>query len=208
MSGSLERLAAQAEAAPLFRTHGGIVLSSEGHAMMSRIREKLVPHSKGVKLILRAVLAAIMAAVAFLGVSVATAPSAAAVGCYGDYCSGQDPEATGCAAGAQTVASIQLNELRTALGGGQYWLHVGNLELRWSPTCRTNWARAIMHEPSGMTSIQVVQDTGYQQSLATQGWLPDTHPGTYWTPMIYSPVRACQGRMHGGNFQARNTVWV
>jgi hypothetical protein len=44
------------------------------------------------------------------GAAVSTAPTAGAapVSCWGDYCSGQDPMVTGCAADAVTVAAVQL----------------------------------------------------------------------------------------------------
>jgi len=48
------------------------------------------------------------------------------VGSYGDYCSGQDPEWTGCSADAVTVAQTP----------SRY----GILDLRWTNDCKTNWA--------------------------------------------------------------------
>lgn len=106
------------------------------------------------------------------------------VTCYGDYCSGQDPEATGCAKDAVTLEALQ-----TDTGGGR-------LELRWSATCKTNWARWQQY-PVGWClnctplSLVAVQDTGYTQKV---DWFEaGTSPNagdTYWTPMIYSPERA------------------
>lgn len=109
------------------------------------------------------------------------------VGCYGDYCSGKDPNKTGCAAGSQTLAAKDMSGAR--------------LELRWSPACKTEWARWIQY-PKGFKSdlptvISAVQDTGYTKSLSYDpGGLPSnpsssqTSGGitTSWTPMIYSPV--------------------
>lgn len=51
------------------------------------------------------------------------APAGAAT-CFGDYCSGRDPQTSGCAADAYTVASRPFQ----AAGGV--------LELRWSPSAR------------------------------------------------------------------------
>ncbi len=94
--------------------------------------------------------------------------------CYGDYCSGQDPESTGCSAGAYTVTSVGYNG--------------GTLEVRWSPTCQTNWSR-INVGWSGYFRIQ--QSTGYEQHYSGTN-------GTYWwTKMIYSPVLGC--RANAGN---------
>lgn len=106
------------------------------------------------------------------------------VTCYGDYCSGQDPESTGCAKDAVTIEA-----LATDTGGGR-------LELRWSQTCKTNWARWQQY-PTGWCmnctpiGLVAVQDTGYTQKV---DWFEaGTSPRegeTYWTPMIYSPTRA------------------
>ena len=97
-------------------------------------------------------------------------------GCYGDYCSGKDPGATGCSDDAVTVAWINLSGAR--------------LDLRWSPICKTNWARWQQY-PIGLksdipTALAAVQDTGYTQSIAYSINGPGV--GTTWTPMIYSPV--------------------
>jgi hypothetical protein len=113
------------------------------------------------------------------------AVAASNVTCYGDYCSGQDPKVTHCADDAVTFAAIADDK-----GSGL-------LDLRWSPTCKTEWARWQQY-PTGWCvvcaplMIRAVQDTGYAQVLEFQG---DDHPtataeagGTYWTPMIYSPV--------------------
>jgi hypothetical protein len=110
---------------------------------------------------------------------------AAAVSCYGDWCSGRDPQATGCANDAVTVASVDVTGAR--------------LELRWSPRCKTNWARYIQY-PRGWfmgnvpLELRAVQrDTGYTQrrSYGVNG----TGTGTTWSPMIYSPVRLVRAQM-------------
>lgn len=114
-----------------------------------------------------------------LGMTVVGAPAASAsVGCYGDYCSGKDPMSTGCANGAYTVSYKDLSGAR--------------IEIRWSPTCKTNWARWNQY-PIGFKSdilivLAAVQDTGYTQShnYGVNG----VPAGTYWSNMIYSPVHA------------------
>src|SRR4051812_9702530 len=55
---------------------------------------------------------------AVVGSVVATAPAAHAVTCYGDYCSGKDPQLSGCSADGVTVAAVDVSG--------------GRLELRWS----------------------------------------------------------------------------
>lgn len=117
-------------------------------------------------------------------VGLVQAAPAHAVSCYGDYCSGKDPEATGCSAGAVTVAWKDVTGAR--------------LELRWSATCKTNWARYIQY-PRGWfmgnvpLEMRAVQDTGYTQrkNYGVNG----TPEGATWTPMIYSPVRLVRAEM-------------
>ncbi|WBB77252.1 DUF2690 domain-containing protein [Micromonospora sp. WMMD882] len=101
-------------------------------------------------------------------------------GCYGDWCSGQDPEAMGCSAGAYTVASA--------------WAGSYLVELRWSPSCQTNWARI---GGSWTGPLWVVQSTGYKHSYSGSN-------GSYrWTAMIYSPSLACRAEA-GSTY----TAWV
>ncbi len=60
-------------------------------------------------------------------------PSALAARCSGYGCDGKDPIAMGCAGGARTVRSAPI------LGVGNNT--VGKVELRWSESCGTNWAK-------------------------------------------------------------------
>ncbi len=122
-----------------------------------------------------------------------------AVTCYGDYCSGQDPEITGCAQDAITVAYLDIPAAR--------------LELRWSDTCRTNWARYVQY-PRGWylgnvpLELRAVQDTGYTQRLdfdVNGNPTGDSHRivhnsdgeqvGPIWSPMIYSPVHLVRAEL-------------
>ncbi|WP_319054456.1 DUF2690 domain-containing protein [Streptomyces europaeiscabiei] len=130
----------------------------------------------------RSITAAVVAVAAAVCTPVVLASEAQAdVGCYGDYCSGQDPMATGCGNDAQTVAWKDLTGAR--------------LEMRWSPTCKTQWARYHQY-PRGWylggspIQLRAVQDTGYTQSYN----FPNAEAGggakdneTYWSPMIYTP---------------------
>jgi hypothetical protein len=113
-----------------------------------------------------------------LTASLVGATSASAVTCWGDYCSGKWPDATGCATGAVTTSARDFRG--------------GRLELRWSPTCKTNWARLQIYPGGFAYTLSAVQDTGYTQSVQWPAGTPS--PGTYWTPMIYSPVRLVQAR--------------
>jgi hypothetical protein len=73
----------------------------------------------------------------------------AAVTCYGDYCSGQDPHATHCEDDAFSVASAPVS-------GTPYVLN-----LRWSPTCKTNWAQ-LAGDPNPRW-IKAEKSTRYKQ---------------------------------------------
>jgi hypothetical protein len=115
------------------------------------------------------------------------ATPAQAVGCYGDYCSSTDPQATGCSADGQVVAA-------TDVYGGK-----ASLQLRWSPTCKTNWARLYIYPsnqwfPSGTLTAR--QSTGYVQNRS----IPSTQgERTHWTPQIYSPTRCVRAEYHSGS---------
>ncbi len=58
-----------------------------------------------------------------------TATPAFAAGCTGSSCVGKDPQALGCSSGAVSLASVR------PPGGGPAVI------LRWSSSCRANWAR-------------------------------------------------------------------
>jgi hypothetical protein len=52
--------------------------------------------------------------------------------CYGDACGGKDPNATGCSAGAQTLAEF----IMLGFGAHQY-----RVEMRYSSVCHASWTR-------------------------------------------------------------------
>jgi hypothetical protein len=131
---------------------------------------------------------AVLTTAGLLATASAGAPAAEAstVTCYGDYCSGEDPEATGCAEDADTIAWEDLPGAR--------------LEIRWSPTCKTNWARYQqyprgLHVGNAPLVLSAVQDTGYTQSLEYGIENPPPEGSTTWTPMIYSPVRPVRAEL-------------
>lgn len=120
-----------------------------------------------------ATVAALMFSAALVNV-----PSASAATCYGDYCSGVDPLSSGCANDAYTVATGYVYG-----SGGSAWV-----EIRWSPTCQTNWARA-----NGVTSnVRADQAGGYSQGYSTNN---GAHS---WSRMIYSPAKCVKAVRWGG----------
>ncbi|MGO3701912.1 MAG: DUF2690 domain-containing protein [Candidatus Saccharimonadales bacterium] len=113
------------------------------------------------------------------------APEAEAATCYGDWCSGQDPQAAGCAGDAFTTVSADLG--------------TGILEVRWSPSCQTNWARVTIY-PTGLRCVKesyldAIQEGGYTQSKVVPMTCNTYSSVNYWTPMIYSPVKRVKGRV-------------
>jgi len=76
---------------------------------------------------------ALVAMISVLGfVAVPAATASATPSCYGASCEGRDPSATNCVNDAYTILS------RNAVTPAGNW---GNLELRYSPSCYSNWVR-------------------------------------------------------------------
>lgn len=156
----------------------------------------------------------LLAAALVISASLAATPAQAADGCYGDYCSGRDPSTTGvgnvpCANDAKSVMHADLEVYRPDYPGAVTgsWVKVGDLDLRWSPWCQTNWARASMIADTTMIAVSVTQSTGYTMRRQTNGWWGGSSPGVYWTNMIYSPVAACRAWVEGGSFRTSSTGW-
>lgn len=103
------------------------------------------------------------------------------VTCYGDWCSGQDPNATHCADSATTLASVGVTDNNNQ--------NTGTLELRWSSVCKTKWARLNLWTSMQIIGVIATQSGGYQQEKYTRSWwgFGATNPGYYYTYMIYSP---------------------
>ncbi len=130
-------------------------------------------------------------------------------GCYGDWCSGKDPQTSGCGLDGRTASATSIELAAVVAGTDQrFWKKVATLELRWSPTCKTNWARLSVVDKNGISKLHVTQDTGYEQSKGTTGWYGDTYAGVFYTPMIYSPYARCRAWVSGGSFKVASTGWV
>jgi Protein of unknown function (DUF2690) len=107
--------------------------------------------------------------------------------------------ATGCDAGAETIGQRPIND---SLGN-----HLGYVELRWSPTCQTNWARVTStsgaSSPTHVLEVEIQrQSDGTYEDLDTEGDYSDAfsrggaggnggpvyHGVTsLYTDMLYSP---------------------
>ncbi|MFJ8477158.1 DUF2690 domain-containing protein [Kitasatospora sp. NPDC094011] len=82
---------------------------------------------------------------------------------------GQDPISSGCAADAITARSVPLN----ADGIGQ----VGTLELRYSPSCRTVWAR-VYSRGGNLWANVVRQKDNQREGCNSSSW--DSGAGQYY----------------------------
>ncbi|GIJ20015.1 DUF2690 domain-containing protein [Micromonospora lutea] len=92
--------------------------------------------------------------------SLLVATPANAATCSGTSCDGTDPASTGCSADAQNanVTDIMHNGVVVAV-----------LELRWSPSCRTNWGR-ISNRVSPQNEVRVWAYRGATKTVKTRGF--------------------------------------
>lgn len=127
---------------------------------------------------------------AIIGSAFLTAAPAQAVGCWGDWCSGQDPQGTHCSDDAFTLAADE------SYGTGAY------VELRYSQTCKTEWARVPRSHWTPGDTMGIVQDTGYSQGLSSgdEYWV--------WSRMIYSPKRFCRAWWNDYGWDYAQTAWA
>lgn len=102
---------------------------------------------------------------------------AQAAGCSGMGCDGQDPVQTGCANSAYTIASDYIYRLGIV---------IGRVDLRYSPTCETNWTRTISYMgPQTLDAVVTEEDIGYHLNEYL-----DNVTNVY-TDMIYAPSPIC-----------------
>lgn len=178
-----------------------------GQQLMQESRETSRPPSR----LKRALVAGVAAVSAVAGINIATTESASASPtCYGDWCSGQDPNTTGCANDAKTVATARITtheDVIDADGGHRVYRDMGTVELRWSQKCKTNWARANVHSAGPVYKVIAEQDTGYSQVKETAGFQGGTEPGIFYTGMIYSPVHQVFARVEGQRLDSSSTDW-
>ena len=132
---------------------------------------------------------AITGAVMASALAMAAPAPASAVSCWGDWCSGRDPVATGCSADAYTVAHVQLPAV------------IQRLELRWSPRCKTNWAR-LTYDPYPSWIRAVQPSTGYTRYFSGRSaW-------NSWSAMIYSPFRCVYAQAQTRTWGRYTTVCI
>jgi len=102
--------------------------------------------------------------------------------CHGYLCDGKWPDLTGCNIGAYTVVSAVSQD-------GQ-----DTVDLRYSPTCGTNWARAWIR--SGRTNaVRIWRDDDDQTNYAT-AYTADYWP--HYSPMVYAPTQKAEAWLDYG----------
>ena len=106
----------------------------------------------------------------------ATRGSHSQVTCSGDGCDGQNPATTGCSAGAYTV--------QTAVFSNSF------VELRYSPTCGTNWGRVTSRVGATFLVIRIDRSGGLTYTFSGGNF------NFAYSAMVYAPkvaARACGG---------------
>jgi hypothetical protein len=113
---------------------------------------------------------------------VATAQSAL-TSCTGAGCNGLDPSTTPCASGATTVATKPIYRNNTNI-------QIGYVELRWSSTCGTNWARVTRTDGAYAEGMYATVTRADGLSYT------DFHTGytTIWSRMVYAPNACAKAR--------------
>jgi|GEM_PF-1692174 len=137
-----------------------------------------------------------------------TAAQAADVSCYGDYCSGQYADQTGCAQDAQTIADSVITrqgisyavtiakDPSLTIGTGND-VEIAHLEVRHSDNCGTTWARLDNKgdhsvDLTGINFVGIEQDGGYTQKRDIGGYFNGSPGAISFTPMIYGRGREYQ----------------
>lgn len=121
----------------------------------------------------RLTMAAAAAAMALGGVLLAAVPANA------NPLDGTDPNATGCASGASTIGSYYATD-----GLGH---NVGLMEVRYSPSCGTNWVRFTNYVGGYATKhVAIAPSAGYEPGAVVN----TTDPGAVvsYSNQIYAPT--------------------
>jgi len=102
--------------------------------------------------------------------------------CSGNACNGVDPMDTNCYKDAFTASTRSIY----GITGGKK-KKIGYVQLRWSPTCRTNWSRVTRTDGywgEGMVAY-ITRSDGLKKSDFHEGYT------TIWSPMVYAPSPYC-----------------
>jgi len=139
------------------------------------------------KMLLAAMLLAAVFA-AYTGVSRISASTAQHllphVTCSGNGCNGLDPAVTGCDLDAYTVSTT----------GGTVSFRTGTIQLRYSPTCGTNWGRVFSSVGNTQLTVSIRRDDGRFYFTVGSGT-------RLWSPMVFARNVKAKACGSAGHFQ-------
>lgn len=117
--------------------------------------------------------------------------------CYGDYCSGQYADQTGCDKNARPLTELIVTDKGVHVGAnisaqpgitidnGGKEKEIAKLEVRWSDECGTSWARLNTREETDINVVGIEQDGGYTQTRDIGRFSEGSPSALSFTPMIY-----------------------
>ena len=105
------------------------------------------------------------------------------VTCSGNGCNGLDPISTGCARDAITVTAT----------GGVVSFSTGTIQLRYSPTCGTNWGRVLSSVGTTLLTVSIRRNNDglYYFAVGSQTRM--------WSRMVFArnvKAKACGSASH------------
>ena len=135
----------------------------------------------------RALTGLVAAAALLLGGIVAATPASAG-GPTGSPYDGTDPATTGCSANAITVFAKNMRNPTTQAITGQ-------MEVRYSLTCQTNWIRVNNLVPGAATSMYLFRIPTYEPGSplerAAWGDLTENYYGPVWSNQVFTGPTGC-----------------
>jgi hypothetical protein len=145
---------------------------------------------------LRLIAATLLAALTLTaGAATTFAAPAFATTCSGTGCDHLAPYATGCAGPGTSYGVVA----STPIYKGSTNVQAGYIQLWYSSTCDTNWARIVVYN-DGLNDIFYVKSGVYTKDGRSDTY--DKYAGTSWTSQLYAPTvqaRAC-GEIEADSF--------
>jgi Protein of unknown function (DUF2690) len=141
----------------------------------------------------RLAVAGTLAALAFSLLAAVLPQSASAATCYGTGCQNRDPQLTGCSAGAYTLNSATIYEPLVHDEGFGDYAAVGRVDLRFSPTCGTKWARITTYVTDGFGNPFHVYVEARYMATGTR-YIEYGYYYVAWTNMMFAPQLGSPGQ--------------
>lgn len=95
---------------------------------------------------------------------------------------GSNPVSTGCASNATTIASRPIKSPQATFG---------TMEVRYSPSCQTNWIRAVLNTNYANTVAVKWIERPAQGNLSTAGSVDSDAAQTSFGMQLYAPGSTC-----------------